>query len=57
MKQYLKIFQEKLGDDVPMEIEFWFKDIDLQFKPSFGPDVVADYTFCISFKDDVDGAK
>jgi hypothetical protein len=56
LAQYIKIFQETQGDDIPMEIDFFIKDIDMKFKPTMDLDVIMEYTFCISFRADTDGA-
>lgn len=48
MSSHIRIFEEKMGKNQPMEAGISFKDINIIFG-QFEVDVVVEYTFCISF--------
>jgi hypothetical protein len=48
LADYLPIFQEKLGDNIPMGLDLKFKDIKVLFG-QFNTDVILEYTACMSF--------
>jgi hypothetical protein len=47
--QQIPIFQEKLGDDVPLEMTLHYKDIKVLFG-QYDTDVILEYTACMLFQ-------
>jgi hypothetical protein len=52
----LPLFQEKLGEDVPLKLKLHWKDIKVLFG-QYDSDIILEYTACMSWKMDLLGSR
>jgi len=51
MKRHIPLFEDKLGENVPLKMDLSFKDIDIMFA-EHETDIILDYMLCIKFSHD-----
>jgi hypothetical protein len=53
MAYYLPLFQDKLGDDIPLAFELSYSRMDITFGEAKDMDVMAEFTLMLRVKHDV----
>ena len=56
ISNHIKLFKEKIGENIGLKIDFSFKDIQVYFG-QFDVDMAVDYTMCMKFRMDLLGAR